>query len=276
MTDYFQNPQPITGEIEKRFSLLGKVAIITGASMGIGKTIATVLASFGANIVIAYRTHEQEALEARKRICELNRKAIAVYADMTCEKEMDSLIERAKSEFGRIDILVNNAGIYPHASITDISSTAWDEVMCCNLKAPFLLTKKVAIEMIRQGEGGRIINITSIDAIAPEAGLAAYDASKGGLLMFTRTSALELAKYRITVNAIGPGLIDSPELIQYAPARRKSFLNRVPLNQIGTAEDVANAVCFLASPSAGFITGQTIYVDGGILLTGYMTGVNEL
>ena len=151
----------------------------------------------------------------------------------------------------------------------------WDDVMAINLRGAFVAIREAARVMIAQGEGGRIVNIASVDAIAPEPRFSHYDASKGGLVALTRSLALELGPHRITINGVGPGLIDGPGLDRYVPKRKAAFLAHVPLGTIGRPEEIADAVLFFASDMARWVTGQTLYVDGGVQFAGYMWGVDE-
>ena len=176
---------------------------------------------------------------------------------------------------GRLDILINNAGVYPHSALLDLEVEEWDDVFAVNLRAAFVAIRESARHMIEQGDGGRIISIASVDAIAPEPRFSHYDASKGGLVALTRSLALELGRHRITINAVGPGLIDGPTLEANAPRRKRAFLEHVPLRSIGSPDDIADAVLFFASGMAAWVTGQTLYVDGGVTLAGYMWDVDE-
>jgi len=184
-------------------------------------------------------------------------------------------VERTAAELGRLDILVNNAGVYPHSSLLDLADAEWDDVMAINLRGAFVAIREAARVMIAQGDGGRIVNIASVDAVAPEPRFSHYDASKGGLVALTRSLALELGPHRITINGVGPGLIDGPGLDLYVPKRKAAYLAHVPLGTIGQPAEIADAVLFFASDMARWVTGQTLYVDGGVMLAGYMWGVDE-
>lgn len=262
--------------INELINLSGKTAIITGA-VGIGFGIANRLAEAGANIVIAARSLDATN-ESVKKITEKGGKAKAVQADVTVEEDVKRLVASAVAEFGSIDILVNNAGIYPAVPFTQMTSSDFDKVINVNLKGVFLCTKYVVEQMIKQGKGGKIINITSIDAIHPSSvGLAHYDASKHGVWGFTKNIALELAHHKIWVNAIAPGGIMTPgsQKAQNAgPSQAvdmskmmEEFLAKIPLRRMGEPDDIGKVALFLASDMSSYMTGSQIVVDGGALLS---------
>lgn len=254
--------------------LSGQVALVTGGNRGLGRTLVDRLAQAGADVAIVGRDADGCAAAAAE-LSEAGHSAIAVPADMRQPDDISAAVAETVARLGRLDIIVNNAGAYPHSALLELPVEEWDDVLDTNLRGPFLAIREGSRQMIAQGAGGRIVNIASIDAVAPEPRFSHYDASKGGLVALTRSLALELGEHGITINAVGPGLIDSPDLAAVVPKRRAAFLEHVPLGSIGSADDIADAVLFLSSGMARWITGQTIYVDGGVMLAGYMWGVDE-
>jgi len=243
-----------------------KIAVVTGGSRGIGRAIALRLAEGGAQVVVNYRGNEAAANEAVAQIEAKGSKAIAVQADVSQPAEAQALIDAAKKQFGRIDILVNNAGTTRDMLIMRMSEEDWDVVIDTNLKGSFNCIKAVTRQMMRQ-RSGRIINITSIAGIGGNAGQANYASAKAGLIGLTKTVAKEMGSRGITCNAVAPGLVPTDltaslpeELVQVA-------IERTPLGRIGTPEDMAEAVAFLASDEASFITGQILAVDGGLAIS---------
>jgi NAD(P)-dependent dehydrogenase (short-subunit alcohol dehydrogenase family) len=251
--------------MEKR--LLNKVAIVTGSSSGNGRAIALRFAMEGANVVVNYITHEKEAKNVAKEIEKLGSKAIVVRADVSKASDVDQLVKATIDAFGKVDILVNNAGIFLEKPLLETTEEEWDRVIDVNLKSVFLCTKRVVPEMLKQGKG-KIINISSIDAIVAEPHTCAYCASKGGVSSLTRALALELAPKKINVNAIAPGQIDTPMIAKWLkdPEMKKSLIERTPFGRIGKPEDVAAAAVFLALDETEFINGITLVVDGGWLI----------
>lgn len=254
--------------------LTGKVCLVTGAGHGLGRTVALTLARAGAACAIVDKDADS-ARSTADQIRATGAQAIGVSADVTREADVRNAFARCVDELGGVSVLVNNVGIYPHSHLLELPATEWDEVFAVNVKSYFLCSREAARRMVEQGGGGRIVNIASIDAFFPEPRFTHYDASKGAVVALTRSMAVDLAAYRITVNAVGPGLVDTPLLEREAPLRKKAFLEHVPLGYIGGPEEQANAVLFFASDAARWITGQTLYVDGGVQLAGYMTGVDE-
>lgn len=240
--------------------LKNKTAIVTGARRGIGKSIALALAKDGCNVVISdidEKDCEAVAEEAR----ELGPKALAVRCDVSKKEDVEKLFAKAVEEFGQLDILVNNAGIFPFVPFAEMKEEDWDKVMDVNLKSVFLCSKEAAKIL---PEGGRIVNISSIAAFVGFEGLVHYCATKGAINSMIRALALELAPKKITVNAVAPGAIDTPGAGETSTEEsKKQTIAMIPLSRMGEPEDIANAVVFLASEKAGYITGQTIIVDGG-------------
>ncbi len=264
--------------INKLLDLSGKTAIVTGGARGIGFAIAKRLAEAGAKTMIA-DLKQEEADKAAAELTSLGYLAKAVAVDVSSEDQVQKMVNETANSFSTIDILVNNAGIFPSIPISQMTSENFDHVIATNLKSVFLCTKKVSEKMIAQGKGGKIINITSIDALHPSTiGLAHYDASKHGVWGFTKNSALELAQHKIWVNAIAPGGIATPgvaELQKDTPIPNgvdmskmlEAFLAKIPAKRMGEPDDIAKVALFLASDMASYMTGSQIVVDGGVLLS---------
>jgi 3-oxoacyl-[acyl-carrier protein] reductase len=243
-----------------------KVAVVTGSSRGIGRSIALRLAAGGAKIVVNYRGNESAADEVVKQIVSNGGEAISVQADVSQVAESQALMDAAKNAFGRIDILVNNAGTTRDTLLMRMTEEDWDVVIDTNLKGSFNCIKAVARQMMRQ-RYGRIVNITSVVGIAGNAGQANYASAKAGLIGLTKTVAKELGSRGITCNAIAPGLVPT-DLTSSLPQNLVDLaIERTPLGRVGTAEDMAAAVAFLASDQASFVTGQILAVDGGLALS---------
>ena len=247
--------------------LTDKVAIVTGAARGIGQAIAQGFAREGAAVVIADILSEQ-AHETAAALRGAGDRAVAVVADLKDLATHEQIISTALDQFGRLDILVNNAAIEIRESFLDAKPETWDATLGVNLRAPYFLAQRAAHRMIAQGEGGKIINIASIHDFQPMRNIAVYSITKGGMMMLNKSLALELAPHRINVNAISPGAIETDlnRKVLADPAHRARVSAQIPWGRIGTTEDIAGAAIFLASPEADYITGATIYVDGGMLL----------
>ncbi len=252
--------------------LNGKVAIVTGGATGIGFAVSYRLAEAGTFVFIA-DIDPKKADEASQQLNSQGYQTSPVECDVSREESVRNML-RTATEKGRPDILVNNAGIYPRIPLVETSTADYDRVMSVNLKGAFLCSREVAREMIAQRKSGCIVNIASIEAIHPSStGLSAYSASKAGLLMLTKSTALELAGHNIRVNAIAPGGIVTEGLRSYlsetpaqGKARLKEFMSRIPLGRMGRADDVARVVLFLASDLASYMTGSLTVVDGGFLI----------
>lgn len=258
--------------LQKLISLKDKTTIITGGAMGIGFGIAYRLAEAGANVVIA-DINEEIGKKAVKQLKDNGWQAVFAKTNVAIEKDIRSAVDFTVETYGGIDILVNNAGIYPIVPAMQMTSDNFENVFAVNLKSVFLFTKAVGEIMIKQNRGGKIINITSIDALHPSAvGLAAYDASKHGLWGFTKNTALELAPHKIYVNAIAPGGIYTPGTGAGAvktpeiEAIQKKFLEKIPMKRMGEPDEIGKVALFLASDLSSYITGSQIVVDGGVLL----------
>jgi len=248
-------------------SLKDKVAIVTGGNSGIGKAIALELAHRGANIVIDYISHPEATEELEQEIIALGDQAIGVQADVSKLSELQMLIDTAVARLGRIDIMVNNAGIESRTSVLDTTEEQYDKVLGINLKSAFFGTQLAARQMIKQGGGGRIINITSVHEDWPMPGNTAYCLSKGGMRMLTRTAGVELAAHNILVVGVGPGAIATP--INLSTMKDPVLLGKldaaIPLGRMAKPEEIATVVAFLAGDGASYITATTIFADGGIM-----------
>jgi 3-oxoacyl-[acyl-carrier protein] reductase len=239
----------------------GQVALVTGASRGIGRAIALALAKAGAHVAIGYRSRVEEAERVLAAVAEHGREAIVVPGDVADPAVPATLVEAAIKRWGRLDILVNNAGITRDNLVMRMSEADWDAVIATNLKAPFLACKAALRPMLKQ-RYGRIVNVSSLAGVAGNAGQANYSAAKAGLIGLTRALAREVGSRNITVNAVAPGFIET-EILAGLPAdvlERAKQAAAVP--RLGTPEDVAAAVLYLASPAASYVTGQVLGVDG--------------
>jgi 3-oxoacyl-[acyl-carrier protein] reductase len=245
------------------FSLAGRVAIVTGASRGIGRAIALALAGQGASVVAAARG--DHAGPVASEIAAAGGQAMAQAVDVTDPGSVADAVARTLDRFGRVDILVNNAGIARDQLMLRMKAEDWNAVIATNLTAAFTCTQAVLRPMIRQ-RAGRIISISSVVGQAGNAGQANYAASKAGLIGFTKALALEIASRGITVNVVAPGVIDTDMTRAIPDEARTAWAARVPLGRVGTALDVAGAVCFLASDEASYITGQVVAVNGGMYM----------
>ena len=246
----------------------GQVALITGASSGIGRATAEAMAKEGARVGVNYCKNQAGAKQTAETIRNAGGEALVVRADVTRSAEVQAMVDAVRKEWGRIDILVNNAGdLLARRSLTDMTEEYWDEIMALNLKSVFLCVRAVWQEMAER-KTGCIINVTSIagrNGGGP--GAAAYAAAKGGLLTYTKGLAKELAPHGIRVNGIAPGVIATPYHERYSPGEVfQRFVASIPLGRAGTSEDVADVIVFLASPAARYIIGETVEVNGGMLM----------
>ncbi len=247
--------------------LQNKVAIVTGAATGIGKAIAAVMASEGASVVIDYVGDPALANAAAQAIQSAGGKSLAVQADVSNPDQVSQLIQKTIDAFGRVDILVNNAGLEYKHPFPEFPFELWQKVIAVDLTGPFLCAQAAAKAMIRQGGGGRIVNISSVHEDLPMPTNAPYCAAKGGLRMLMRTIAVELAPYKITVNNIAPGAIYTPidADIEANVEIEGKLMAEIPLGRWGKPEEVADLAVFLASDSAGYCTGGTFFIDGGMI-----------
>ena len=244
-------------------NLTDRVAIVTGSGRGIGQAIALKLAEVGARVVVNDLGEASAVNGTVEEIRAMNRESLAVLADVSLSPDVDRLVEETLASYGQIDILVNNAGITRDQLLMRMSDEDWDKVINVNLKSVFLCTRAALRPMIKQ-RWGRIINIASIVGLIGNPGQANYASAKAGIIGFTRTIAKEVASRGITVNAIAPGFIDTGMTQQLQESQRQELMQRIPLGFLGTPRDVAEAVAFLASEEARYITGQVLGVDGGL------------
>ena len=255
--------------------LKGQPALVTGASSGIGKAIALELARAGAELVVNYSSHPEPAEELCHEIAALGRKAIAIHADVGNEDDVTAMFDKAIAEFGTLHIVVSNAGVQKDARFLDMSLDQWNAVIDTNLTGQFLCTRQAAREFSRRGvdpavsaAAGKIICISSVHEAIPWAGHANYAASKGGIMMLMKTIAQELAPSGIRVNSIAPGAIRTPinTAAWETPEAYRALMEMVPYKRIGEPEDIGRAAVFLASDASDYMTGATLFVDGGMML----------
>jgi 3-oxoacyl-[acyl-carrier protein] reductase len=246
-------------------NLNDKVAVVTGAAQGIGRAIAEALARRGADVVVADLNVEKAEATAKEIAADTGRRAIAVQVDVADHASAKAMIDRAIAEFGRIDILVNNAGITRDNLIMRMKEDDWDLVLNVNLKGAFNCSKAIIRPMMKQ-HYGRIVNITSVSGLAGQVGQTNYSSSKAGLIGFTKALAKEVGSRNITVNAVAPGFIETDLTADLPQDLKDMAIQMTPVGRFGKPEDVANAVVFLASDDANFITGQVLSVDGGMVM----------
>lgn len=248
-------------------NLKGKVAIVTGSNTGIGASIILELAKRGANTVIDYVVNPQATNALEQQVMALGEQVIGVDADVSKISDLQKLVDETVAKFGRLDILVNNAGIETRTSVLDTTESQYDKVLSINLKSAFFGTQIAAKQMIKQGRGGRIINITSVHEDWPMPHNTPYCLSKGGIRMLTRTAALELAKYGILVVGVGPGAVATPINLSTMndPNLMKELDAAIPLGRMAKPEEIANVVAFLSGDEASYITATTVFVDGGMM-----------
>jgi glucose 1-dehydrogenase len=248
-------------------SLKGKVAVVTGGNSGIGLSIVLELAKQDANMVIDYVAHPEATEALEKQVAALGDKVIGVEADVSKIAELQRLIDAAVKKFGRLDIMVNNAGIETRTSVLDTTEEQYEKVLAINLKSAFFGTQLAAKQMIKQGGGGRIINITSVHEDWPMPGNTPYSLSKGGMWMLTRTAGVELAPQNILVVGVGPGAVATPINVSTMSDRAlmKKLNAAIPLGRMAQPQEIGSVVAFLAGDGAGYITATTIFADGGIM-----------
>ncbi|PLR84179.1 beta-ketoacyl-ACP reductase [Bacillus canaveralius] len=245
--------------------LEGKAALVTGASRGIGREIALELARQGASVAVNYSGSEARANEVVDEIRALGREAFAVQADVANSDSVAAMVKETFEKFGKLDILVNNAGITRDNLLMRMKEEEWDDVINTNLKGVFLCTKAVTRQMMKQ-RSGRIINISSIVGVSGNAGQANYVAAKAGVIGLTKTTAKELASRGILVNAVAPGFISTDMTDKLSEEVKAEMLKQIPLARLGEPGDIARVAAFLASDDCGYMTGQTLHVDGGMVM----------
>jgi glucose 1-dehydrogenase len=243
------------------------VAIVTGGNSGIGKAVVLGLADQGANIVIDWVFDEKATDDLEKQVRALGDQVTAVHADVSKVDELQNLVDTAVKTFGRLDIMVNNAGVETRSSILDTTEEQYEKVLEINLKSAFFGTQLAAKQMIAQGDGGRIINMTSVHEDWPMPGNTPYCLSKGGMRMLTRTAGVELAPHNILVVGVGPGAVDTPINVSTVsdPAKLKKLDTAIPIGRLAKPEEIASVVAFLAGDGASYVTATTIFADGGIM-----------
>jgi glucose 1-dehydrogenase len=257
--------------------LTGKCAVVTGAANGIGLACARRLAADGAAVALA-DVNAGLGEAAAKQLRDAGARAIFVATDVTKRSAIEALVERAVAEYGRLDIMLNNAGVALNASVLEMSDEIFDKVLSTNLRSAFIGTQLAARQMVASGRGGVIINMSSVNALLAIPGLAAYACSKGALNQLTKVAAIELAPHKIRVVAIGPGTILTDlakQAVMGDDTARRKILARTPIGRAGEPEEVASVASFLASDDASYITGQTIYPDGGRLALNYTVPVAD-
>lgn len=245
--------------------LEGRVAVVTGASRGIGREVALTLAKYGADVIVNYNGSEEKAKEVVAEIETLGRKAIAIKASVSSMDEVSQMIDETVEKFGKIDILVNNAGITKDNLVLKMTEDDFDAVIDTNLKGTFLCMKQVYRLMMKQ-RYGRIINMSSVIGVSGNAGQVNYAASKAGVIGMTKSLARELGTRGVTVNAIAPGFIETEMTDVLSDKVKQEIEGQIPLKRMGQVQDVAEAVAFLASDKAAYITGQVLHVDGGMVM----------
>jgi glucose 1-dehydrogenase len=261
--------QPVPQQARHRLgsNLQGKVVIVTGGNTGIGASIVLCLAEWGASIVIDYVCNP-EATDALERECvALGDQVIGVDADVSKVADLQMLVDTAVKQFGHLDAMVNNAGVETRTSVLETTEAQYQKVLDINLKSAFFGTQIAAKQMIKQGTGGRIVNVTSVHEDWPMPGNAPYCVSKGGMRMLTRTAAVELAKYNILVAGVGPGAVATPINRQTMddPAAMQRLDSAIPLGRMANPDEIGNTVAFLVSSGASYITATTIFADGGLM-----------
>ena len=247
--------------------LENKVAVVTGSSSGIGEAIALAFAGEGAAVVVNYARHRDAAQKVADKIEGAGGKGLVVGADVSDPKEVEALIQKATGAFGRLDIMVNNAGLEHKMPFLETPFEVWQETIAVNLTGPWLCCQAAAKRMVAQGDPGRIINVSSVHEDLAMPTNAPYCATKGGVRMLMRTLAVELAPHNITVNNIAPGAIETPmdAPLEEHPDQMKELLSEIPLGRMGKPEEVANLALFLASDDSSYVTGSTLFVDGGMI-----------
>lgn len=247
------------------YNLSGKVALVTGGSRGIGRSIVLHLAQSGADVAFTYRSRVEEANVLVAELQSMGRKAVAFQSNAADTNQSNDVVQHVIKEFGRLDILVNNVGITKDGLLMRMSEQDWDDVITTNLKSVFNFTKAVCRQMMSQ-QSGKIVNISSVVGVVGNAGQSNYVASKAGVIGFTKSIAKELASRNVQVNAIAPGFIETDMTEKLNEKQKEGILSIIPQKRIAKPEEIAAVVCFLASNDSNYITGQTINVDGGMAM----------
>ena len=251
-------------------NLKDKVALITGANSGIGRAIATRFAQEGAHVAVNYLPRDNNATDAQTEVDDFEKTygetGIAVAGDVSQRADVEKMFADTIAKFGRIDIVVNNAGIEINKPFLEVSDAEWNKVLAVNLYGAFVVSQVGAQQMVKQGDGGKLINISSVHEDIPFPGYTAYCASKGGIRMMMRNLAMELAPHKINVNNIAPGAIATPinQKVLDSPEAKAAAVGEIPWGRFGTPEEVAGVAAFLAGPDSDYVTGSTYYVDGGL------------
>lgn len=247
--------------------LENKIAIVTGATSGIGKAIALTFAEEGAAVTVDYRRHPDEAKGVVEQIVGAGGRALAIQADISEPKDVEELVQKTVEEFGRLDVMVNNAGIENKMPFLETPLEVWNKAIAVNLTGPWLCCQGAARQLVAQGGPGRILNVSSVHEERPMPTNSPYCAAKGGLRMLMRTIAIELAPHGITVNNIAPGAIDTPmdAPLKEHPSQMKELRSEIPLGRMGKPEEVAALAVYLASDASAYVTGSTFFIDGGML-----------
>lgn len=245
--------------------LKDQIALVTGGSRGIGRAVVSAIASLGAQVIINYRNNTGAAEQTLQQLRAQGGMGELCPFDVAREEEVEEAVKKIVDQYKKIDILINNAGVTSDNLLVRLKSGDWDQVLGVNLKGTAHCTKAVCRGMIRE-RYGRIVNLTSVVGLMGNAGQSAYAASKAGIIGFTKAMARELAPRGITVNALAPGFIDTEMTAKLSEKAREDYLHSIPLGRFGTGEDVAEAVCFLIGPGAGYITGQVISINGGLYM----------
>lgn len=248
-----------------KVDLTGRVALVTGAGRGIGRAIALELAEAGATVVVNYRESAVGAAEVVETITASGGQAIALQADVSASDAVEAMVKTVLATYGRLDILVNNAGITRDGLLLRMKNEDFDQVIATNLRSVFICTRTVLRQMSKQ-RSGRIINLASVIGLIGNAGQANYSAAKAGIIGFTKATAREMAGRNVTVNAVAPGFIETEMTNVLNNETRTAILETIPLGRFGQAREVAQLVCFLASDAAAYLTGQTITIDGGMVM----------
>ena len=246
-------------------ALAGKVAIVTGAGTGIGVGIVEALAGAGAKVAVSYNSNRSGADALAERVRAQGAPVLVQACDVRDYAQVQALFDATLREFGRVDILVNNSGITEPHSLLEMTPEEWDRTLNINLRGMFFCTQRAAKEMIEQGSGGRIVNLSSVHSFAAVPNHSHYEASKGGINMFTKACAIELAPHDIQVNAIAPGAIEVERYFGFEGYTRESWGSRIPAGRVGFPDDIGPLAAFLCSDGARYITGQIIWVDGGMI-----------